>query len=96
MVYYDSDSIHGRMKMRFLLALIGLAAVVVIILLATGMMTLNGTAGSLPTVKVEGGTAPAVTANVATVTTGTKTVEVPTINVNKPGEPAPANSAAAQ
>ena len=80
--------------MRFLLALIGLAAVVLIILLATGMVTLNGTAGSLPTVKVEGGKAPEVTANVATVTTGTKTVEVPTVTINKPGEPATANAAA--
>ncbi|MDB5677948.1 hypothetical protein [Sphingomonas bacterium] len=82
--------------MRFLLALIGLAAVVLIILLATGMVKLNGTAGTLPTVKVEGGKAPEVTVNTATVTTGTKTVEVPTVTINKPGEPAPANSAAPQ
>jgi hypothetical protein len=78
--------------MRFLLALIGLAAVVLIILLATGMLRLDGSAGSL---KVTG-TPPSVTANVATVTTGTKTVEVPTVQINKPGEPAPANSAAPQ
>jgi len=84
--------------MRFLLALIGLAAVILIILLATGMLKLNGTAGSLPTVKVEGGSAPSVSANMATVTVGSenKTVEVPTVSINKPGEPAPANTAAAQ
>ena len=84
--------------MRFLLALIGLAAVVVIILLATGMLRLNGTAGTLPTVKLEGGSAPAVTANVATVSVGTenKTIEVPKVSISKPGEPAPANTAAAQ
>jgi hypothetical protein len=82
--------------MRFLLALVGLAAVVLIILLATGMVTLNGTVGTLPTVKVEGGKAPEVQANVATVTTGTTNVQVPTVQINKPGEPAPANSAAPQ
>ena len=84
--------------MRFLLALIGLAAVVVVILLATGMLRLNGTAGSLPTVKLEGGSAPSVSANMATVTVGTenKTIEVPKLNINKPGEPAPANTAAAR
>gem|GEM_PF-911007 len=84
--------------MRFLLALVGLAAIVLIILLATGMLRLNGTAGTLPTVKLEGGAAPAVTANMATVSVGTenKTIEVPKVSVNKPGEPAPANTAAAQ
>ena len=84
--------------MRFLLALIGLAAVILIVLLATGMLRLNGSPGTLPTVKVEGGSAPSVTANMATVTVGSenKTVEVPTVTINKPGEPAPANTAAAQ
>lgn len=78
--------------MRFLLSLIAIAAIVVIVLLWTGMMTLGGTTGSL---KVTGD-APSVTANMATVTVGTKTVEVPTVSINKPGEPAPANSAAPQ
>ena len=80
--------------MRFLLALIGLAAVILIVLLATGMVRLNGSPGSI---KVTG-TAPSVTANVATVTVGSenKTVEVPTVTINKPGEPAPANTAAPQ
>jgi hypothetical protein len=90
--------------MRFLLALIGLAAVVLIVLLSFGFLTLNGTPGSLPTVKVEGGSAPSVDANVAhvnfgsenksvaipTMTTTNTTVSVPTITVSKPGEPTPA------
>ena len=84
--------------MRFLLGLIGLAAIVLIILLSTGMLRLNGTAGTLPTVKIEGGSAPSVTANMATVTVGTenKTIEVPKVSISKPGEPAPANAAAPQ
>ncbi|HEX4694366.1 hypothetical protein [Sphingomonas sp.] len=80
--------------MRFLLGLIALAAIILIVLLWTGMLTLNGSAGSL---KVTG-TAPSVSANMATVTVGSenKTVAVPTVQINKPGEPAPANTAAAQ
>ncbi len=84
--------------MRFLLALIGLAAIVLIVLLSTGMLRLSGTAGTWPTVKIEGGSAPSVSANMATVTVGTenKTIEVPKVSINKPGEPAPANTATAQ
>jgi hypothetical protein len=95
--------------MRFLLALVGLAALVLIALLAFGMITINGKSGSLPTVKLEGGQAPEVNANMATVnfgsenktvevptvTTTSKTIKVPTISVDKPATP-PANSAAAQ
>ena len=95
--------------MRFLLALVGLAALILIALLAFGMITINGKSGSLPTVKLEGGQAPEVNANMATVnfgtenktvevptvTTTTKTIKVPTISVDKPGVP-PANSAAPQ
>jgi len=93
--------------MRFLLALIGLAALVLIALLSFGLLTIQGTPGSLPSLKVEGGKAPNVTANMATVTLGTenktvevptvgtteRTVSVPTINVSKPGEPTPASTA---
>ena len=83
--------------MRFLLALIGLAAVVLIVLLATGMVTLNGTAGTLPTVKVEGGKAPEVHGQRRDGDDRhQRRVEVPTVQINKPGEPAPANSAAPQ
>ncbi|MEP7005095.1 MAG: hypothetical protein ABI810_03865 [Sphingomonas bacterium] len=95
--------------MRFLLALIGLAAVVVVVMLSLGLMTLNTTPGSLPTVSLNGGSAPSVNANVATVTMGTedktinvptvttteKTITVPTMTMNKPGEPT-GNSAAAK
>jgi len=94
--------------MRFLLALIGLAAVVVAVLLSLGLMTLKTTPGSMPSVSFNGGSAPSVNANLATVTMGTenktidvptvtttqKTITVPTVTMNKPGEPA--NSAAPQ
>lgn len=96
--------------MRFLLSLLALAALVVIALLAFGFISLNGTPGSLPTVKVEGGTAPQVSANMATVTLGSEnksvavptvttkstTFKVPTLTVDKPGTPAPAHSAPPQ
>ncbi|MEO8375381.1 MAG: hypothetical protein ABI471_09150, partial [Sphingomonas bacterium] len=67
--------------MRFLLALIGLAAVVVAVMLSLGLMTLKTTPGSLPSVSLNGGSAPTVNANVATVTMGTedKTINVPTV-----------------
>ena len=87
--------------MRFLLALIGLAAVVVVVMLSLGLMTLKTTPGSLPTVSLNGGSAPSVNANVATLTMGTenktidvptvtttqKTITVPTMTMTKPGEP---------
>ncbi|WP_375397213.1 hypothetical protein [uncultured Sphingomonas sp.] len=77
--------------MRALLVLIGLAALVLVGLLALGLVRLDGTAGTLPTVKVEGGSAPQVTANVATLDVGSenKTIAVPKITLTKPGEPAP-------
>jgi hypothetical protein len=94
--------------MRFLLALIGLAAVVVAVMLSLGLMTLKTTPGSMPSVSFNGGTAPTVNANVATVTMGTtnttidvptvtttqKTITVPTVTMNKPGEPTGNTSAA--
>lgn len=84
--------------MRFLLALVGLAALVVIGLVSLGMLKLDTKAGSLPSVSVNGGTAPTVKAKMATVqlgtenksievptvTTTTKTISVPTLTVNKP------------
>jgi|UniRef100_UPI0035CA7839 hypothetical protein len=84
--------------MRFLLALVGLAALVVVALVSLGMLKIDSKAGSLPSVSVNGGKAPEVTANMATVefgsatknvevptvTTTTKTISVPTIHVNKP------------
>ena len=93
--------------MRFLLGLIGLAALVLIVLLSFGLITINGKSGALPTVKLEGGKAPEVSANMATVNFGTEnktvevptvtttntTIRVPTISVDKPA-PAPVSSAA--
>ena len=93
--------------MRFLVGLIAIAVLVVIALLAFGLLRIDGTPGALPSIRVEGGTAPRVTANMATVTVGTetrtvevptvgtaeKTVAVPTINVDKPGTPTPADTA---
>ena len=95
--------------MRFLLALIGLAAVVVAVMLSLGLMTLKTTPGSLPSVSLNGGSAPTVNANVATVTMGIenktinvptvttteKTITVPTVTMTKPGE-ATANTTAAK
>ncbi|MBY0521654.1 MAG: hypothetical protein K2P79_14640 [Sphingomonas sp.] len=84
--------------MRFLLILVGLAALVVAALLATGMMTMNVTPGNVPHVALEGGRAPEVNANMAkielgtstrtidvpTVTTTERTVAVPTLTIEKP------------
>lgn len=78
--------------MRFLVGLIAIALLVVIVLLSFGFLRIGGTPGALPTFKVEGGAPPHVTANMATVKVGTetKTVEVPTIKVEKPVQPTPA------
>ncbi len=89
--------------MRFLLALIGLAALVLIGLLSFGYITVNGKPGSVQV------TPPEVSANVATVNFGTEnktvevptvttkstTIKVPTISVDKPTAP-PANASAPQ
>jgi hypothetical protein len=94
--------------MRALLVLIGLAALVVAGLLASGMMTMQTTPGSLPRLHLDGGKAPAVKADVATITVGTesksidvptvgttsKTITVPTVTMNKPAQPG--NTATAQ
>lgn len=84
--------------MRFLLALVGLAALVVVALVSLGMLRLDTKAGALPSVSIAGGKAPSVDAKMATVqlgtenksievptmTTTTKTITVPTLTVNKP------------
>jgi hypothetical protein len=86
--------------MRALLALIGLAALVVVVMMSLGLLTLQTKPGSLPSLSVNGGTAPEVKANVATVTLGTanktidvptvttteKTITVPTMKMEKPGD----------
>ena len=66
--------------MRTLLALIGLAALVVVGLMYFGLINIDQTrAGSIQT--------PQFKADVARVSVGTenKTVAVPTVNVDKPG-----------
>ena len=88
--------------MRALLALVGIAAVVIAVMLSLGLLTLKTTPGSLPSVSVNGGAAPTVDANVATVSVGTanktidvptvttveKTITVPTVKMNKPTDAA--------
>ena len=88
--------------MRALLALVGIAAVVVAILVSLGLLTLKTSPGSLPSVSVNGGTAPSVDANMATLSVGTtnktievptvttteKTITVPTVTMNKPADAA--------
>lgn len=69
--------------MRGLLGLLVLAAVVVAALLWMGMLSVSMRPGALPTVKLEGGKAPAVDAEVGEVGMGTvnKTIQVPTITM---------------
>lgn len=67
--------------MRAIFVLLGLAVVVLIILLATGMISLDG--GRLPKVAVEGGQAPKVDVGRIDVGTVNKTVAVPKIDVQR-------------
>ena len=67
--------------MRALLVLIGLAVVVVIVLMSLGMVSIGG--GSLPTVQVQGGTAPKVDVGRIDVGTVNKTIAVPVVEVKK-------------
>jgi hypothetical protein len=71
--------------MRFLLALVGLAAVVIVVMMSLGLLTLQTKGGALPTVHVDGGTAPEFHANVATVSVGVKnkTVDVPKVTTTE-------------
>ncbi len=77
--------------MRFLFALVGIAALLFLGAWALGLVTLDQTrVAEAPAVRVEGGQAPAFSVNVAKVELGTenKTVAVPTVRVTKPA-PAP-------
>jgi hypothetical protein len=88
--------------MRAILAILGLAAIVAVILMSLGMLNLNMRSGALPEVKLEGGKAPAVDADVGKVGMGTtnktiqvptvvmenKVIQVPTVEVEKAPEPA--------
>ncbi|KQS03038.1 hypothetical protein ASG11_01140 [Sphingomonas sp. Leaf357] len=72
--------------MRAILILIGLAALVVVGLMSFGLLKLNATPGSLPSLKVEGGSAPKVDADMAKIVVGTenKTITVPTVKMDRP------------
>ena len=71
--------------MRAILVLIGLAALVLVVLLSLGMISLQTTPGRLPSVAVQGGAAPAVKADMGSidVVTTNKTVEVPTVTTTE-------------
>ena len=67
--------------MRALLVLVGLAAIVLVVLMSLGMVSIGG--GTLPTVSVQGGTAPNVDVGRIEVGTVNKTIAVPSIDVQK-------------
>ncbi len=72
--------------MRGILILLGIAALIVIALLALGMISFDQErSAQLPTVKIEGGQAPKFDVDVGRVdvTTTNKTLEVPTLQVEK-------------
>ena len=75
--------------MRGLLILVAVAALALLAAMQLGLIRLDQTqTAALPSVKIEGGQAPKFNADVAKVKAGTetKTVEVPTVSVQKPGE----------
>jgi hypothetical protein len=78
--------------MRALLVLLGIAALVFLAGMATGFINIDQTqTAQLP--RIEGGQAPEFKADVGRIDVGTqtKTVEVPTIQVQKPSAtPSPA------
>lgn len=79
--------------MRALLVLVGLAAIVVIVLMSLGMISIDG--GRLPRVAVQGGEAPKVDVGKIDVGTVNKTIEVPQVSVTK-ADQAPGNTTQAR
>lgn len=75
--------------MRAILVILGLAAIVVVVLMQLGLLSMSG--GSLPSVAVQPGAAPKVDVGRVDVGTTTRTVEVPKIQVERAD-----NAAAAQ
>ena len=83
--------------MRAVITILAIVVIVAIIAVATGFVNLSGNSGSLPKVAVEGGKLPSVGADVGSIDLGTKnttvdvprvdtvkkTVEVPTLSVEK-------------
>jgi hypothetical protein len=78
--------------MRTLLVLVGIAALVILAGMATGFINIDQTrTAQLP--RIEGGQAPEFKADVGKIDLGTekKVIEVPKVEVQKPGaEPTPA------
>ncbi len=75
--------------MRAFLVMLGIVALLVLAALLTGFLRFDQTqTAQLP--RLEGGQAPKFNADVASISVGTenKTVEVPQVKVQKPGEPA--------
>jgi predicted S18 family serine protease len=73
--------------MRAILVLLVIVVVIAIAAVAMGYIDVSQTrTASLPTVKVEGGSAPAFDVRTANVEVGQKNevVQVPTVNVQKP------------
>lgn len=85
--------------MRALLVLVGLAALALFAAVSLGFVNISQTkTAQMPSIKLEGGQAPAFDANVATIELGTenktievptvttenKTIAVPTVHMNKP------------
>lgn len=67
--------------MRAILVLLGLFALVLVALMSFGLISVGG--GEAPRVSVEGGKAPTVDVGSIDVGTTNKTVEVPTVTVEK-------------
>ena len=69
--------------MRAIVSIIVIVVVVAIIAVATGFVNLHGTSGSMPQVSVQGGSLPAVQADVGRIDVGTKntSVDVPKVDV---------------
>jgi hypothetical protein len=104
--YFANDSNREIGPMRGLLAILGLAAVAIVVLMSLGMLSIQMQPGALPTIRFEGGKAPGIAADVGDVGMGTtnktiqvptitmenKTIQVPTVEVEK-AEPTPAAAA---
>lgn len=78
--------------MRGILILLGIVALILIVLLSLGMISFGQErAAQLPSVKIEGGQTPKFDVEVGKVdlTTTNKTVEVPTLQVEKAPAAAP-------
>jgi hypothetical protein len=69
--------------MRTLLVLLGIFALVLVLLMAFGMISVGG--GRMPTVAVDGGKAPQVDVGRIAVGSENQTVQVPTIDVERAG-----------